>query len=431
MASYTPPNVFQVPDLTGRARQLKREKAAEEMQTLAYLDRYQKNSAPLLPSDQSLAQTRWSDVEKAMDAVAANDNASTRRALQQANQAYQTVVGNGLFLKQQHARERDYVRNNFANLGMPVAQAETQLSMFANGPRTEEQQTMMVNQVDDFLLPRAAKPTAADAATFTDAMISRSSGLLNNDWLATGRLNTAKAAAWADRYLEQNIKEGDVDNIVVRHLFDQGIIGNGQTITEEDLIQVQTMAPEEKAKYVSEYRQNLKENYLAQLPTKKKMTGGNDGLPDKYRNLTISTGTMSLPGGYGAFEENPFVWRAQSTPPKESGYAIVNIPNVSLPGDEPYGIYGFGYNDQGQMVVQKTMISQGSGSNDPNAPLGAGSSGPKVATMQVVPATMEDIQYLRSSMGNAFDIYSKSLLENVGGRTMTADEYRQYISNIQ
>lgn len=431
MADFIPSNVFQTPDLTGRARQLKREKAAEEMQTLAYLDRYQKNTAPLLPSDQALAQSRWNDVQKAMDAVANSDNASSRRALQQANQAYQTVVGNGLFLKQQHARERDYVRTNFANLGMPVAQAETQLSLFANSPRTEEQQMMMVNSVDDFLIPRAAKPSAADITTFTDGMVNRSSALLSNDWLATGRLNRDKASAWADRYLDQNIKSGDVDNIVVRHLFDQGIIGNGQTITEEDLVTVQNMSPEQKSQYVAEYRDVIKENYLAQLPTRKKITGeGGSSIPDKYRNLTISTGTMGI-GGYDLSNLNPFSWNTESSRPKESSYAIVNIPNVSLPGDEPYGIYGFGYNDRGQMVVQKTTISQGTGSNDPNAPLGSGTTGPKVATMQVVPATMEDIQYLRSSMGNAFDIYSKSLLESVGGKPVTQDEYRQYISNIQ
>jgi len=191
-------NVFQVPDLVGAANQQQRQKKQDELRTLGYLDRYQKKNGKYLTAHQPLVQERWNSVVKAMDAVAANDNINTRRALGEAYTGYSKVAGEAQFVAQEYAGERKYLSENANKLAMSVADADAQLQQLNNTAINEMQLSELATNPMSLRLPRAYQSSIVGTVKQGQNLASLSRAKLNNEWLATGKLDRAAAERWAD-----------------------------------------------------------------------------------------------------------------------------------------------------------------------------------------------------------------------------------------
>jgi len=355
-------NVFQVPDLVGAANQQQRQKKQDELRTLGYLDRYQKKNGRYLSAHQPLVQERWNSVVKAMDAVAANDNINTRRALGEAYTGYSKVAGEAQFVAQEYAGERKYLSENANKLAMSVADADAQLQQLNNTAINEMQLSELATNPMSLRLPRAYQSSIVGTVKQGQNLASLSRAKLSNEWLATGKLDRAAAERWADEWASQNYTKGQEDEMVAQVLVADNIKGRNGRLEIGEFAQIQGMPQEDKDRYVAMYIDRAKQNFLDNLPQTAKVsgTGRGDG-SSKFKVGSVAIKSLSqeerkkiMP----SFKEDPGKSgsamtgkdRKSTTKGKDLSFKVANLKSPLTIGDGSRA-NSFGFGPQGQLFV--------------------------------------------------------------------------------
>jgi hypothetical protein len=359
-------NVFQVPDLVGAANQQQRQKKQDELRTLGYLDRYQKKNGKYLTAHQPLVQERWNSVVKAMDAVAANDNINTRRALGEAYTGYSKVAGEAQFVAQEYAGERKYLSENANKLAMSVADADAQLQQLNNTAINEMQLSELATNPMSLRLPRAYQSSIVGTVKQGQNLASLSRAKLNNEWLATGKLDRAAAERWADEWASQNYTKGQEDEMVAQVLVADNIKGRNGRLEIGEFAQIQGMPQEDKDRYVAMYIDRAKQNFLDNLPQTAKVSGsgGSDG-SSKLKVGSVSFKSLSpqerktLMPSYVEKDTrrpsisstlNPSGIEGSTTKGKPVGFKVANLKAPLTIGDGSKA-NSFGFGPEGQLFV--------------------------------------------------------------------------------
>ena len=359
-------NVFQVPNLVGAANQQQRVKKQEQFRTLGYLDKYQRRNGKYLPGHQPLVQDRWDDVVKRMDAVAANDNVANRRALTSAYTAYGQTAGNAQFVAQEYANERKYLSENANKLAISVADADAQLNNLSNQAVNEMQLAQLATDPMSLRLPRGYVPgKVKDYATQGRILLQSASPKLNNEWLSTGKLDLNAASKWADEWGSQNYTKGQEDEMIAQVLVSENIKGRNGKLTIDEFAQIQGMPEEDRNKYVSQYIQSAKDNFLRNLPRTKKVSSSSSDGSSKLKIGSVSGKTFSQEERNRLFPSytekdtrqpgvgnilNPSGERGSTTKGKKLGFKVANLKSPLTVGDGSR-INSFGYGPDGQLFV--------------------------------------------------------------------------------
>ena len=356
-------NVFQVPDLVGAANQQQRQKKQDELRTLGYLDRYQKKNGRYLTAHQPLVQERWNSVVKAMDAVAANDNINTRRALGEAYTGYSKVAGEAQFVAQEYAGERKYLSENANKLAMSVADADAQLQQLNNTAINEMQLAELATNPMSLRLPRAYQSSIVGTVKQGQNLASLSRAKLSNEWLTTGKLDRAAAERWADEWGSQNYTKGQEDEMVAQVLVADNIKGRNGRLEIGEFAQIQGMPQEDKDRYVAMYIDRAKQNFLDNLPQTAKVSGsgGSDGSSKlkvgsvSFKSLSPEERKTIIP----SFKEDPGEaskpmmgkkGRGSTTKGKPVGFAVASLKSPLTIGDGSKA-NSFGFGPEGQLFV--------------------------------------------------------------------------------
>tara|TARA_R110000822_G_scaffold2772_9_gene12878 strand:+ start:5234 stop:6655 length:1422 start_codon:yes stop_codon:yes gene_type:complete len=460
-------NVFQVPNLVGAANQQQRVKKQEQFRTLGYLDKYQRRNGKYLPGHQPLVQDRWDDVVKRMDAVAANDNVANRRALTSAYTAYGQTAGNAQFVAQEYANERKYLSENANKLAISVADADAQLNNLSNQAVNEMQLAQLATDPMSLRLPRGYVPgKVKDYATQGRILLQSAAPKLNNEWLSTGKLDLNAASKWADEWGSQNYTKGQEDEMIAQVLVSENIKGRNGKLTIDEFAQIQGMPEEDRNKYVSQYIQSAKDNFLRNLPRTKKVAAPPQGPAPKIQSITSlfvdqdeikvpkgsirKKGTPGTKAGTPPVEESklegpigdqkavfdPYAFSTgkkgtPDTPRENTQIGLANIKPVRV-GDGAY-IFGFGISEDGKPVVYKSVKGDATDSmiNDVGELTAEErESGFEEAgiSMQVTPAKRSDLLALKSFLGAEFDSQYKRFLEAAGVEALSQDKYSEYLN---
>ena len=355
-------NVFQVPDLVGAANQQQRIKKQEDLRTLGYLDRYKQINGKYLRGHQPLVQSRWNDVVKAMDAVAASDNLKSRRALTAAYNAYSNTAGNAQFVAQEYANERKYLSENANKLAISVADADKQLENLSNEAVNEMQLAELASNPMSLRLPRGYQTKIFDYSKQGQNLASLSRGKLANEWLSTGKLDVGAASRWADEWGSQNYTKGQEDEMIAQVLVAENIKGRNGQLSIDEFAQIQSMPQEDRDRYVAQYIQKSKENFLRNLPRTAKVsgTGRGDG-SSKFKVGSVAIKSLSpeerkkiMP----SFKEDPGKSgsamtgrdRKSTTKGKDLSFKVANLKSPLTIGDGSKA-NSFGFGPQGQLFV--------------------------------------------------------------------------------
>tara|TARA_B100000900_G_scaffold248218_1_gene211239 strand:+ start:777 stop:2201 length:1425 start_codon:yes stop_codon:yes gene_type:complete len=461
-------NVFQVPDLVGAANQQQRQKKQEELRTLGYLDRYQKKNGRYLTAHQPLVQERWNSVVKAMDAVAANDNINTRRALGEAYTGYSKVAGEAQFVAQEYASERKYLSENANKLAMSVADADAQLQQLNNTAINEMQLSELATNPMSLRLPRAYQSSIVGTVKQGQNLASLSRAKLNNEWLATGKLDMRAAERWADEWASQNYTKGQEDEMVAQVLVADNIKGRNGRLEIGEFAQIQAMPQEDKDRYVAMYIDRAKQNFLDNLPRTAKVSGsgGSDSTPKVMGITQLFVGEDEVPIPVDPDTGKKKLAKDPIGPDPAEGAEIVGVPGKQrsvrrdekvigkgTPGEERSAtqiglanikpikdglggyIFGFGISEDGKPVVYKSKKGQvtdsfltDSGIADQTAAERAASFNDAKIETSVSPAKREDLLALKSFLGAEFDTLYRAMLRSAGVETMSDEDYMKYLN---
>ena len=105
MSDFVSANIIETPDFAGLAQQRINQKRQDEAATNSYLDKFVEEKNLYLDGDKEAVQTAWNKVQSAMDAVAENDNAESRRNLKNLYADYTQIAGTAQVLAQEHRKQ--------------------------------------------------------------------------------------------------------------------------------------------------------------------------------------------------------------------------------------------------------------------------------------------------------------------------------------
>lgn len=105
MSDFIPANIIETPDFAGLAQQRINQKRQDEAATNSYLDKFVEEKNLYLDGDKGAVQTAWNKVQAAIDAVAENDNAESRRNLKNLYADYTQIAGTAQVLAQEHRKQ--------------------------------------------------------------------------------------------------------------------------------------------------------------------------------------------------------------------------------------------------------------------------------------------------------------------------------------
>lgn len=105
MSDFVSANIIETPDFAGLAQQRINQKRQDEAATNSYLDKFVEEKNLYLDGDKEAVQTAWNKVQNAMDAVAENDSAESRRNLKNVYADYTQIAGTAQVLAQEHRKQ--------------------------------------------------------------------------------------------------------------------------------------------------------------------------------------------------------------------------------------------------------------------------------------------------------------------------------------
>jgi hypothetical protein len=105
MSDFVSANIIETPDFAGLAQQRINQKRQDEAATNSYLDKFVEEKNLYLDGDKEAVQTAWDKVQNAMDAVAENDSAESRRSLKNVYADYTQIAGTAQVLAKEHRKQ--------------------------------------------------------------------------------------------------------------------------------------------------------------------------------------------------------------------------------------------------------------------------------------------------------------------------------------
>lgn len=151
MAEFVPSTIIQTPDFLGMAQQRQAQMKKEKAATYNYIKDYKQTGENYLEGFIPAVQSMWNGVESAMRDVAADDNISTRRALDNAYAQYSQVAGKAKFLTEGYHQNTSAYRSDPSAYGITYDEYDQTANMYRYTPQTPA--TLL--GMDEYVVPKA------------------------------------------------------------------------------------------------------------------------------------------------------------------------------------------------------------------------------------------------------------------------------------
>jgi hypothetical protein len=277
MADFVPSTIIQTPDFLGMAQQRQNQIKKEKAATYNYINDYKQTGENYLEGFIPAVQQEWNQVESAMNAVAGDDNTSTRRALDNAYANYAKVAGKAKYLTENYYQNTSSFRSDPSSFGMSFDEYDKTSQMYRYTPQTANS----LLALEDYVIPkrRDFEIKAPDVAA--DRIFSQLQDRIDKEFTNpnTGKVNIARAVEAAEEILDMtvNFSPENVEMATVWGGIDMGLIGNENQIRNEQQLQfILGQADEKKSEMKTRYNKatmNIFTDRLARMGDVKTQAG--------------------------------------------------------------------------------------------------------------------------------------------------------------
>jgi len=210
MADFVPSTIIQTPDFLGMAQQRQNQIKKEKLATANFISDYKQTGENYLEGFIPGVQQEWNQVESAMNAVAADDNISTRRALDNAYANYARVAGTAKALTEGYHTNLSAFRADPSSFGLSYSEVDDLSKMYRYSSRTPDG----ILADSDFVIPKSKEFELKNPVDMAEELISKLDDRIKTEFYNenTGRYNTT-AILDEVRWMTNTYVNKDPDNL--------------------------------------------------------------------------------------------------------------------------------------------------------------------------------------------------------------------------
>jgi hypothetical protein len=242
---------------------MKKQKAA----TYNYIKDYKQTGDNYLEGFIPAVQTQWNQVEQAMRGVAADDNVSSRRALDNAYANYSRVAGKAQFLTENYYTNTSSFRSDPSSFGMSFDEYDQTSQAYRYTPQTANS----LLALDEYVIPKRREFEINSPDVTADRIFSQLQDRIDNEFTNpnTGQVDMARAVEAAEEVLNMtvNFSPENIEMATVWGGIDYGLIGDDKQIRNEQQLQfILGQSDESKGEFVNRYNNAVVKNFVDRLP---------------------------------------------------------------------------------------------------------------------------------------------------------------------
>lgn len=287
MADFVPSTIIQTPDFLGMAQQRQAQMKKEKAATYDYIKDYKQTGENYLEGFMPAVQSMWNGVESAMREVAADDNVSTRRALDNAYAQYSQTAGKAKFLTESYHENTSAFRADPGSFGVNFDEYDATSNIYRYTPQTANS----LLALNEYVLPKRRDFEINDPTTTGGQIYNDLSDRINNEFTNpnTGVINVAAAERAAREILDSRLNAPGSDNLtkaVVWGGIDMGLIGREKQIRNEQQLQFILGQPDDRKITMQErYNEAAIQDFLSRIPRSTKPTSETGKAIESYENV--------------------------------------------------------------------------------------------------------------------------------------------------
>lgn len=266
MSDFVPSTIIKTPDFLGMAQQRQAQMKKQKAATYNYINEYKQTGENYLEGFIPAVQTQWNQVEQAMRGVAADDNVSTRRALDNAYANYSRVAGKAQFLTENYYTNTSAFRSDPSSFGMSFDEYDQTSQAYRYTPQTANS----LLALDEYVVPQRREFEIKAPDVTADRIFSQLQDRIDNEFTNpnTGQVNIAKAVEAAEEVLEMtvNFSPENVEMATVWGGINMGLIGDDNQIRNEQQLQfILGQGDEKKGQMMNRYNDAVVKNFIDRI----------------------------------------------------------------------------------------------------------------------------------------------------------------------
>ena len=267
MSDFVPSTIIKTPDFLGMAQQRQAQMKKQKAATYNYINEYKQTGENYLEGFIPAVQTQWNQVEQAMRGVAADDNVSTRRALDNAYANYSRVAGKAQFLTENYYTNTSAFRSDPSSFGMSFDEYDQTSQAYRYTPQTANS----LLALDEYVVPKRREFEINAPDVTADRIFSQLQNRIDTEFTNpnTGQVDMARAVEAAEEILNMtvNFSPENVEMATVWGGIDYGLIGDENQIRNEQQLQFILGQPDEsKGEFLNRYNNAVVKNFIDRLP---------------------------------------------------------------------------------------------------------------------------------------------------------------------
>ena len=287
MAKFVPSTVIQTPDFLGMAQQRQDQMKKEKAASYNYIKDYKQTGENYLEGFIPAVQSQWNQVEQAMSAVAADDNVSSRRALDNAYANYSRVAGTAKQLTESYHTNTSAFRADPAGFGVSFDEYDLTSQSYRFTPQTPNSLLAM----GDYVLPKRKDFEINDPNTTAKQFYNDLGDRIKNEFTnsTTGQVNLAAAENAVRELLDSRMNDPYSDNVLKATVWggiDAGLLGKEKQIRNEQQFQFIVQQPEDRLSgFQNRYNEAVVKNFLSLIPRETKPTSESGKAIESYKDV--------------------------------------------------------------------------------------------------------------------------------------------------
>ena len=291
MAKFVPSTVIQTPDFLGLAQQRQDQMKKQKAATYNYINDYKQTGENYLEGFIPAVQSQWNQVEQAMNTVAADDNISTRRALDNAYANYAQVAGKAKFLTDGYYENTSQYRADPSAYGIDYNEYEQYSNVYRYTPQTSNSLLAM----EEYVVPKSMEFQITAPNEMANTILDQVKPRIETDFYdpRTGKYDVASIADLGRNLLQKTVGYG-TENIEMATVYG-GLrsMGKDKITNSQQYNFIMSQDDNTKSSYQNDYIDNTMSIFVDQL---KRLGDQTRGVSDA--DLNIKTFTTDLDSIY-------------------------------------------------------------------------------------------------------------------------------------
>ena len=268
MAKLIPSGVVQLPNFAELQYNLNERERQKQLEFDEFASRFDKKAGTYLDGDREAVQQAYSDVEKAMTALASDpDNVNLRRKLRESYAGYNQVAGTAQFLADNYRQQWSAYNANPDQFSLG---GESAMDVFNRERTTKRDANQIMSMASNpFTLQPKYKYDMQSPTQIADEAANNFRKNINDYIRKDGSIDQDKAREYMENYMKARyIDPNQVKNAVIYEGVREGIVGRNGELTSRadlDIIDTEEFAPQ-RNRLAGKYSNDAVNAFMAIIP---------------------------------------------------------------------------------------------------------------------------------------------------------------------